>query len=87
MKQKTKRHTFSLVCDIDVEKMKSSNSLQARRNQVGGVGEGCSPNPQKVDFLATDNYSEKKVKNYKLLQIPRKLLVTLLLSPSCNAEN
>ena len=43
----------------------------------------------KVDFLPIDNDSEKKKekKKYKPLQIPHKLLVTLLLSTSCNAQN
>ena len=41
-----------------------------------------------VDLLPIDNDSEKKkgiVKIYKPLQIPRTLLVTLLLSTTCNA--
>ena len=40
----------------------------------------------KVDLLPIENDSEKKkiVKEYKLVQILRKLLITILLSTSCN---
>ena len=43
----------------------------------------------KVDLFPIDNDSEKKkvAKKYKPSQIPRKLLVTLLLSTSSNGQN
>lgn len=43
----------------------------------------------KVDLLAIDSYSQKKkiVNKCKPIQIPSKLLVTLPLSTSCDAEN
>ena len=64
--------------------------LQARRNhgrREGGRGAGRIGDPQifaTVDLLLIDNDSEKKKqqKKYKLVQISRKLLVTLVLSTS-----
>ena len=54
-----------------------------------GGGEGAAA-PQifvNVNLIPVDNDSEKKkvAKKYKPFQIPQKLLVTLLLSTSCNA--
>ena len=56
--------------------------------EPGGLG-GLQPLQifAKVDPPPIENYSEKKKigKKYKLGQIPRKLLVALLLSTSCSA--
>ena len=62
--------------------------MQARRNRGEALGRTAAPQIfATVDLLLIDNDSEKKkiAKKYKLVQIPRKLLVTLLLSTSCNA--
>ena len=64
------------------------NEYRNRPVETGGRGGGawgvCSPPPDfaKVDFLSIDNDSEKKKepKKHTPDQIPRKLLVTLLLS-------
>ena len=58
--------------------------------ETGGAWGGCSPPLQifaNVDFLLIDNDSEKKNSNikYKLVQIPQKVLVALLLPTSYNA--
>ena len=60
-----------------------------KRNAQGGGLHGTAALPQifaKVDLLPIENDSEKKkiVKEYKLVQILRKLLITILLSTSCN---
>ena len=62
--------------------MRFIHIIQAHRNEERG--EGVQP-PQifaKVDFLSIENDTEKKkgAKKHKPYQIPRKLVVTLLLS-------
>ena len=54
---------------------------------TGGGGAAAPPIFAKADLLLIDNDSEKKkiATKCKLIQIPRKRLVTLLLSASYNA--
>ena len=65
--------------------------IQARRNR--GTGGAALAPPQIfaiVGLLPIDNDTEKKksiVKPYKPLKIARIILVTLLLSATCNAYN
>ena len=61
---------------------------QARRNRGNWGGGAAAPQIfAKADLLLIDNDSEKKKRatKCKLIQIPRKRLVTLLLSASYNA--
>ena len=69
--------------------MSAVTHIQTSRNRGGGGAGGLHP-PQvfaKADLLLIDNDSEKKkiATKCKLIQIPRKRLVTLLLSASYNA--